>query len=97
MDNLWYMVNVVWYDGVDAYVSKFVVQAEMITEKIGEPGFPQITNDSRRRISKYLDGNGEILKVDPLYPVELENIMALKGSDNSELQAAFDRFKAFWF
>jgi len=93
MNNKWWMCNVVWYDGTDAFVSKFVLQAED----------DEITADSRYRVSKYLDGNGEVLKIDPLYPVDFDNIVALKTYENSSLEseieqfAAYDRFKEMWF
>ena len=47
----WWMCNVVWYDGSDAFVSKFVLQAD-------DEG---ITEDSKRKVRTYLDGNGEVI------------------------------------
>lgn len=94
---MWYMCNVVWYDGQDAYVSKFVLKADEINDVVG------ITEESDRKVRSYISGNGEVLKVDLLYPVDFDNIVALKSYENShleseiELYAAYDRFKHMWF
>ena len=85
--NRWWMCNVVWYDGSDAFVSKFVLKCD-----IGE-----VTEESEGLVDQYLNGNGELLKIDRLYPVELENIIALKDSELPELQKTYDRFKEFYF
>ena len=82
--NEWYLVNVVWYDGVEAYVSKFILQCDE-----GE-----LTEDSKKRTEEYLDGNGEILKFDVCYAVKLENIIAYKNSDHQEI---YQRFEEMWF
>lgn len=90
--NEWMMVNVVWYDGSDAFVSKFIIQ----TEREGE--VTKITKMSTDKIEEYLSGNGELLKIDPLYNVGFDNILALKDyKDQPELQAAYERFKDMWF
>lgn len=92
MSNKWYLVNVVWYDGCDAFVGKFVLQVEGQGEDL------KVTHVSEVLTKKYLDGNGEILKFDPLYPVDLDDILAIKEHhDDKELQAAYDRFKNMWF
>lgn len=102
MYNMWYMVNVVLYDGSDAYVSKFVLQVEEVnTDKEGT--HLEVTKESQRRLGEYLYGNGEILKLDPLYYVDFESIIALKNLKDSkikseiELFTAYDRFKNMWF
>lgn len=98
----WYVVNVVWYDGVDAYVSKFVLQVERV-ETDGEGVRLEPTNESKWKVEKYLQGNGDVLKYDPLYGVDFENIIAFKGYEKSDLRseqelfAAYDRFKNMWF
>lgn len=86
------LVNVVWYDGCDAYVSKFIVQCE---------GF-EVTEDSIKRIKQYLDGNGEVLKVDYLYDLTLDNIIAMgeiepQTEDDAEKFASVDRFRTMYF
>ena len=80
------MYNVVWYDGVDAYVSKFV-----------------LTEDEKKAKIELLDWwcetgyDGEILKLDRLYGVTLENIIALRNSDNDKDISAYDRFEEMYF
>lgn len=84
----WYMCNVVWYDGSDAYVSKFVLK---VTEEC-------VTEESEGLVGQYLNGNGEVLKIDPLYSVDFDNIVALKDyKEQPELQTAYERFKNMWF
>lgn len=86
--NKFYLVNVVWYDGSDAYVSKFILEAD------GQ----EITKDASERLEKYLRGNGEILKVDILYSVTLDYIMGYKVAEKEpELTAAYDRFNSMYF
>lgn len=82
--NEWYLVNVVWYDGVEAYVSKFILQ----------DNDHELTKDSKNRTEEYLDGNGEILKFDICYALELKNIVAYKDSDHPEI---YQRFEEMWF
>lgn len=81
------LVNVVWYDGSDAYVSKFVLPTEN----------HEVTKDGVARVSKYLSGNGELLKLDVLYPITFENLVAFKDSDNDELKACFERYASMYF
>jgi len=83
----WWMCNVVWYDGCDAFVSKFILECELggITEK------------SEGLLGQELNGNGELLKVDKLYPVDLDNIIALKNSDKDSDVVIYNRFKNMWF
>ena len=74
------LVNVVFYDGQDAFVSKFV-----LATKDGE-----LTMASRKRVKEYMAGNGEILKIDPQYAVTIDNIMAYK--ENPDMAHVFDRW-----
>ena len=83
----WWLTNVVWYDGIDAFVSKFILQCD-------EEG---VTQESEGLVGQYLNGNGELLKIDRLYPVDLDNIVAFKDADEAELKTAYDRFKQFYF
>ena len=92
MDKQWYLANVIWYDGCDAFVSKFVVQVDTVD---GERG---VTDESKAKLDAYLHGNGEILKIDLLYDVNFDNILAMKDhTEVPEYQAAFERFKNMWF
>ena len=86
--NKWWMCNVVWYDGTDAFVSKFVLKCTV----------DGVTEESEGLVGQMISGNGEVLKIDRLYPVELENIIALKDyTEQPELQRAYDRFKEMYF
>ena len=96
MNNLWYMTNVIWYDGCSAYVSKFIVRADWVEDVSSLLKYPELTNESKQRVREYLDGN-EVLKFDPLYPVDLDDILALKDSESDELAVAYNRFKEMWF
>ena len=102
MKNSWWMINVVWYDGSEAYVSKFVGQAEAIEDDLGLIT-EELTDETINKIKEYLSGNGEALKFDMLYPMDFDNIVALKGNEKStieheiELFAAYERFKSMWF
>ena len=91
MKNTWLMVNAVFYDGQNAYVSKFIVKGDDY-----DP-FITINPDSEARIEEYLSGNGELLKIDILYSVDFDNIIALKDADEPELQCAYQRFKEMYF
>lgn len=92
MDNKWYLYNVVFYDGVDAFVSKFVASAD--------------ETDARKHIVEYSAGNGEVLKLDKLYPAPFEDIIAMKNvsadylskvSDAQEKKNAVERFIVMYF
>lgn len=96
----WIMTNVVWYDGVNAFVTKFIVQSETDKEKIGTDQYWSVTKESERKIREYLDGNGEVLKIDPLYGVDFDNIIALEQCDEEYKKAereAVERFKQMYF
>ena len=84
----WWVCNVVLYDGTGAFIYKFVLKCD-------ENG---VTKESEGLVGQYLHGNGEILKIDKLYSVNFDNIMALKDyEEQPELQAAYERFKEMWF
>lgn len=86
--NNWSLVNVVWYDGSDAYVSKFILRTE---------GYEKLTEESEGLLGQYLSGNGEILKTDILYNLTFENIMAMENEEDVEKVTAFNRFKEMYF
>lgn len=80
----YFMYNVVIYDGVDAYVSKFVLETDE-TQAINV-------------LKEYWSSNGydgEILKIDRLYPLELRNIILLENSE--EYKNTFERFEEMYF
>ena len=57
--NKWYLYNFVFYDGADAFVSKFIVPENTSLE------------NARELISK-MGYDGELLKVDKLYSLTFE-------------------------
>lgn len=81
------LVNVVWYDGVDSFVSKFILETED-----GE-----VTTKSRNKVIDYLRGNGELLKLDILHSVSLDTIFTYKDNIDEELQCAYVRFDTMYF
>lgn len=91
----WAMCNVVWYDGLDAFVSKYIL-------RIQDAVF-DVTDESRELVEEEICGNGEILKIDILSPLDFDNIEALKGYEKSdrpyeqEQYRAYLRFKDMWF
>lgn len=65
--------NIVWYDGVNAYVNKFILNERT----------------AKKDIVKYFsDINVEVLKLDKLYRVTFENIFAFK-ENNKEIYDRF--------
>lgn len=88
----WFLTNVVWYDGIFAYTSKFILK---VTDTV--------TEESKKKVLRYLDGNGEVLKYDPQYAVTFDNIVAFGELEDAtderekEKYAAYYRFKEMWF
>ena len=72
-----------FFDYDTAYVVKFIVPEEISLE-----------NASNLLITH--NYNGELLKIDKLYPVTLENIIALKDG-NDEEKNIFERFNDMFF
>lgn len=72
-----YVYNVVMYDGVDSWVSKFVLKEKT----------------AKKDIEKYLSNTDcKAVMLDKLYSVTLENVIAFKiHGDVSQLEI-FDRF-----
>ena len=81
------LANVVWYDGVDSFVSKFILETEN-----GEA-----TTQSRLKTIEYLSGNGDLLKIDVLHSVSLDTIFTYKDNIDDELQCAYVRFDTMYF
>lgn len=78
------LFNVVWYDGVDAYVTKFILKSD---------------KNGKRDLLNYWEErgfDGRILEVDLLYSVSLENILSFSNGDD-EYKRAFDYFKEMYF
>lgn len=87
MAKKFYLVNVVFYDGFEAYVSKFILRGSNY----------ELSEESKKLTEEYLSGNGEILKYDVLYEVTLENILAFNEYGDNEQQCAYDRWSKMYF
>ena len=71
------LYNVVMYDGVISWVKKFVLKEK----------------SARKDIIKYLNGTDiEAVKLDKLFPITLENVIAYKLSDDASEVDIFNRF-----
>lgn len=79
--------NVVWYDGYEAYVSKFILECH------GE----SITPGTMGKLENYMCGNGDILKVDFRYSVDFDDIMEMNKSTLDVDKLAIERFKKMYF
>ena len=71
------LYNVVMYDGVISWVKKFVLKEK----------------SARKDIIKYLNGTDiEAVKLDKLFPITLEKVIAYKLSDDASEVDIFNRF-----
>ena len=71
------LYNVVMYDGVISWVKKFVLKEK----------------SAKKDITKYLnDTDIEAVKLDKLYPITLDNVIAYKTSNDASEVDIFDRF-----
>lgn len=82
------MCNVVWYDGIDAFVSKFILEFDSENS---------LKEESLKAVQYDLEGNGELLKVDSLYPVNFTNIVAMEKNGTDEQKVAVQRFRRMFF
>lgn len=86
------LINVVVYDGCDAYVLKFIEDGVKVGDRY------QVTKDAKKRIEKYCDGAGmEVLKYEFLYALSFANVVAFKDYGDEEQKAAVDRFEHMHF
>lgn len=83
----WCLINVVWYDGIEAYVSTMIGQATATR---------QASKETRERITKYLDGNGEILKFDVIKYLSVCDIIDYKNKGNCDSTLIYNRFLEIW-
>lgn len=92
------MINVVAYDGTDAYCMKFIAEIEIeysILEDIHEL-VP--TEKTEELITNYCERCGaEAVKFDVKHYVSHGFIMELKESGTAEEKAAVDRFEQLYF
>lgn len=79
----YWMYNVVTYDGVDAFVSKFILPAELHL-------------DEAISIFAVMGYDCEVLKIDALYPMTFDNIIALKDGNSNE-RCTFEGFNDMFF
>jgi hypothetical protein len=79
----YWLYNLVIYDGVDAFVSKFILPYGM-------------TLDKAISIFVKMGYDGELLKIDALYPLTFDNIIALKDGNGIE-KCIFERFDDMFF
>lgn len=71
------LYNVVMYDGVSSWVKKFVLKEK----------------SAKKDINKYLeDTDIEAVKLDKLYPISLENLIAYKISGDAPEVDIFNRY-----
>ena len=79
------MTNCVCYDGVDAYVIKLILDWSN-------------EDEAKNTAEMYMANAGmELLKLDRLYGVTLENIIAFSDYDDGEFKTIFNRFKEMYF
>lgn len=79
------MYNVVWYDGVGAYVTNYVL--------------PENEKEAKKDIGIWWEKSGydgEVLKLDKLYGMSLENIIALRNGNDEEIRT-FNYFEEMYF
>ena len=97
MIDTWWMTNVVWYDGENAYVSKFILRYDIHS---------CMNPQDEVYIEDYFKGNGEILKYDRCYQIRnlehINNLASYKDSDSlierdQELYRAYTRWNEMMF
>lgn len=80
------MCNVVFYDGCDSKVVKMILSFEC----------GKLTNESKEFMHDCVEKYGKNLYVDLLYPVTLQNIIAFKECEFSDLRNAYELFEKFF-
>lgn len=86
----WMLVNVVIYDGVDAFVNKRIVP---YSEDKGT-----YTDEAVKDLAiYYFDYGMEVLKIDTLYTLTFENIMAFNNCGDRKLEDAFRAWTRMYF
>lgn len=93
-----YMTNVVWYDGNEANVSKFIIEC---CEE--DDGYVWAFEKSERKVYQYFASDIKVLEIDLLYPMTSEEITALSSLENSSSKddqqkySAYERFICGWY
>lgn len=80
------MCNVVFYDGCDSKVVKMILPFEC----------GKLTKESKEFVHALDEKYGKSLYIDLLYPVTLDNIIAFKECEFSDLQNAYALFEKFF-
>ena len=98
------LVNVIYYDGESAYTTQFILQTFRDTISGGEV---RITGQSKAKLEKYLEGNGELLHIDIKVPIiTLEDTISMRSGEyvctsfrlgEGAQYACYDRFKEMYF
>lgn len=84
----WYLCNVVIYDGVESKIKKMVVKINF------DNGFNEELEYVTSFIKAY-ENEAEMLKIDLLYEVSLDNIIAFR--EVPSLAEAYDDFITMYF
>lgn len=89
------MINVVTYDGTDAYCMKFIAEVEKsyVTD-YGAYKFI-VTDDATERITEYC--GYEPIKFDVKSVISLKEIVEYEKNGTAEEKAAVDRFEQMYF
>ena len=91
------IINVITYDGTDAYCMKFIAEMEIFTTEDFATRM-EATKDAKLRITDYVEGCGaEVIKFDEKYTISLGRLIQLKESGTAEEKAAVDRFEKMYF
>ena len=92
------MINVVTYDGTDAYCMKFIAEVEK--RYVIHYGADKliVTDDASERINEYCEYGGvEPIKFDVKSTISLKEIVEYEKNGTAEEKAAVDRFKQMYF
>ena len=91
------MINVIAYDGTDAYCMKFIAEMEIFTTEDFATRV-EATKDAKLRITDYVEECGaEVVKFDEKFAISLGVLIQLKESGTAEEKAAVDRFEKMYF
>lgn len=92
------MINVVTYDGTDAYCMKFIAEVEKIYAIDYGTNKLIVTDDAKERITEYCGYGGvEPLKFDVKSTVSHKEIVEYGKIGTAEEKTAVDRFEQMYF
>lgn len=92
------MINVIAYDGTDAYCMKFIAEMEIFTTEDFATRV-EATKDAKLRITDYVEEEcgAEVVKFDELYAISLGCLIQFRESGTAEEKSAVDRFEKMYF